>query len=84
MISAIKVYYLQLSFCCRNSVFLFGYICDFDACELVNYFGLFTEKEKGTQTMEDWDQETLEKIVESKRNEYNQNKPTDIVSLIYL
>ncbi|KAM7464129.1 hypothetical protein LguiA_032250 [Lonicera macranthoides] len=42
------------------------------------------EKEKGTQTMEDWDQETLEKIVESKRNEYNQNKPTDIVCKHFL
>lgn len=31
--------------------------------------------------MEDWDQETLEKVVESKGMEYNQNKPTDIVSL---
>lgn len=31
--------------------------------------------------MEEWDQETLEKVVESKKNEYNQNKPTDIVSL---
>lgn len=30
--------------------------------------------------MEDWDQETLEKVVESKKNEYNQNKPTEIVS----
>jgi hypothetical protein len=30
--------------------------------------------------MEDWDQETLEKVVESKRTEYQQNKPTDIVS----
>jgi len=31
------------------------------------------------ETMEDWDQETLEKVVESKRTEYQQNKPTDIV-----
>jgi hypothetical protein len=30
--------------------------------------------------MEDWDQETLEKVVESKKTEYQQNKPTDIVS----
>jgi hypothetical protein len=29
--------------------------------------------------MEDWDQETLEKVVESKKIEYQQNKPTDIV-----
>lgn len=33
--------------------------------------------------MEDWDQETLEKVVASKSNEYNKNKPTDIVSLHY-
>ncbi|KAJ0046457.1 hypothetical protein Pint_06140 [Pistacia integerrima] len=32
--------------------------------------------------MEDWDQETLEKVVESKKNEYNQNKPTEIVWLV--
>ena len=32
--------------------------------------------------MEDWDQETLEKVVESKKNEYNHNKPTEIVSLL--
>ncbi|XP_038680248.1 zinc finger CCCH domain-containing protein 21 isoform X2 [Tripterygium wilfordii] len=35
-------------------------------------------------TMEDWDQETLEKVVESKKNEYNQNKPTDIVCKYFL
>lgn len=35
-------------------------------------------------TMEDWDQETLEKVVESKKNEYNQNKPTDIVCKFFL
>lgn len=29
--------------------------------------------------MDEWDQETLEKVVESKGKEYNQNKPTDIV-----
>lgn len=34
-----------------------------------------------SETMEDWDQETLEKVVESKKNEYNQNKPTEIVCL---
>ena len=33
-----------------------------------------------SETMEDWDQDTLEKVVESKKTEYNQNKPTDIVS----
>ncbi|KAJ4849335.1 hypothetical protein Tsubulata_047331 [Turnera subulata] len=36
------------------------------------------------ETMEDWDQETLEKVVESKKNEYNQNKPTDIVCKYFL
>lgn len=30
--------------------------------------------------MEDWDQETLEKVIASKSNEYNKNKPTEIVS----
>lgn len=34
------------------------------------------------ETMEDWDQETLEKVVESKNKEYKQNKPTDIVSAL--
>lgn len=32
--------------------------------------------------MDDWDQETLEKVVESKKTEYKQNKPTDIVSFV--
>lgn len=32
-------------------------------------------------TMEDWDQETLEKVVESKGKEYNGNKPTEIVCI---
>ena len=34
------------------------------------------------ETMEEWDQDTLEKVVESKRKEYNMNKPTDIVSFL--
>jgi len=37
-----------------------------------------------SETMEDWDQETLEKVVESKKTDYNQNKPTDIVCLLDL
>lgn len=37
----------------------------------------------GVETMEDWDQETLEKVVESKKTEYNPNKPTEIVCLLY-
>jgi hypothetical protein len=32
--------------------------------------------------MDNWDQETLEKVVESKKTEYKQNKPTDIVSFV--
>ncbi|KAG6530877.1 hypothetical protein ZIOFF_004639 [Zingiber officinale] len=32
------------------------------------------------ETMEDWDQKTLEKVVETKNKEYNQNKPTDIMA----
>lgn len=32
--------------------------------------------------MDDWDQETLEKVVASKSQEYNKNKPTDIVSVV--
>lgn len=36
----------------------------------------------GVGTMEDWDQEMLEKVVETKNKEYNQNKPTDIVCVI--
>ncbi|CAI0471585.1 unnamed protein product [Linum tenue] len=35
-------------------------------------------------TMDDWDQETLEKVVASKNSEYNQNKPTDIVCKHFL
>ncbi|XP_048432911.1 zinc finger CCCH domain-containing protein 11-like [Pyrus x bretschneideri] len=36
------------------------------------------------RTIEDWDQETLEKVVESKKNEYQQNKPTDIICKYFL
>ncbi|KAE9612280.1 putative transcription factor C3H family [Lupinus albus] len=42
---------------------------------------IYSDK-RDDETMEDWDQETLEKVVESKKNEYNQNKPTDIVCTI--
>ena len=38
-----------------------------------------TEEE---DTMDDWDQETLEKVIASKNAEYQQNKPTDIVCTI--
>ncbi|KAI8544206.1 hypothetical protein RHMOL_Rhmol08G0278000 [Rhododendron molle] len=38
---------------------------------------IYSDK-RGEDTMEDWDQETLEKVVESKRTECNQNKPTEM------
>ncbi|KAK7817963.1 zinc finger ccch domain-containing protein 21 [Quercus suber] len=41
---------------------------------------IYSDK-RDEDTMEDWDQETLEKVVESKKNEYNQNKPTEIALL---
>ncbi|KAJ4845900.1 hypothetical protein Tsubulata_026867 [Turnera subulata] len=45
---------------------------------------IYSDKRDQEETMEDWDQETLEKVVESKKNEYNQNKPTDIVCKYFL
>ncbi|XP_068644133.1 zinc finger CCCH domain-containing protein 11-like isoform X2 [Aristolochia californica] len=44
---------------------------------------IYSDKRDG-ETMEDWDQETLEKVVESKRQEYNPNKPTEIVCKYFL
>ncbi|KAI6676426.1 hypothetical protein NL676_037222 [Syzygium grande] len=44
---------------------------------------IYSDK-RDEETMEDWDQETLEKVVESKKNEYNQNKPTEIVCKYFL
>ncbi|XP_031256993.1 zinc finger CCCH domain-containing protein 11-like isoform X2 [Pistacia vera] len=44
---------------------------------------LYSDK-RDQVTMEDWDQETLEKVVESKNKEYQQNKPTDIVCKYFL
>ncbi|XP_061366650.1 zinc finger CCCH domain-containing protein 11-like [Gastrolobium bilobum] len=44
---------------------------------------IYSDK-RDEETMEDWDQETLEKVVESKKTEYNQNKPTDIVCKYFL
>lgn len=32
------------------------------------------------ETMDEWDQETLEKVVAAKGNEFVHNKPTEIVS----
>ncbi|KAL0375134.1 UNVERIFIED_CONTAM: Zinc finger CCCH domain-containing protein 11 [Sesamum radiatum] len=42
------------------------------------------KRDKDEETMDDWDQETLEKVVESKSKEYNKNKPTDIVCKYFL
>lgn len=36
----------------------------------------------GAETMDEWDQETLEKAVAAKANEYNNNKPTEIVCVL--
>lgn len=44
---------------------------------------LFSDK-RDQETVEDWDQETLEKVVESKNKEYNQNKPTEIFCKYFL
>lgn len=44
---------------------------------------IYSDK-RDEETMEDWDQETLEKVVESKKNEYNPNKPTEIVCKHFL
>ncbi|XP_015877122.2 zinc finger CCCH domain-containing protein 21 isoform X1 [Ziziphus jujuba] len=45
---------------------------------------IYSDKRDGEDTMEDWDQEKLEKVVESKTKEYNQNKPTEIVCKYFL
>ncbi|THU69563.1 hypothetical protein C4D60_Mb08t15730 [Musa balbisiana] len=42
------------------------------------------QRDRDQGTMEDWDQEMLEKVVETKNKEYNQNKPTDIVCKYFL
>eukprot|EP00252_Welwitschia_mirabilis_P006662 TRINITY_DN1754_c0_g1_i1.p1 TRINITY_DN1754_c0_g1~~TRINITY_DN1754_c0_g1_i1.p1 ORF type:complete len:363 (+),score=104.98 TRINITY_DN1754_c0_g1_i1:130-1218(+) len=44
---------------------------------------IYSDKRDG-ETMEEWDQATLEKVVESKKKEYNANKPTDIVCKYFL
>uniref|UniRef100_A0A1D1YX53 Zinc finger CCCH domain-containing protein 11 n=1 Tax=Anthurium amnicola TaxID=1678845 RepID=A0A1D1YX53_9ARAE len=40
--------------------------------------------QRDQESMEDWDQETLEKVVEQKNRDYQQNKPTDIVCKYFL
>ncbi|QCE06239.1 zinc finger CCCH domain-containing protein 21 [Vigna unguiculata] len=44
---------------------------------------IYSDK-RDQETMEDWDQETLEKVVEQKKSDYNQNKATDIVCKYFL
>ncbi|KAM0852154.1 hypothetical protein ACQ4PT_051933 [Festuca glaucescens] len=46
---------------------------------------IYSDKRDGEEdTMDDWDQETLEKVIQSKNAEYQQNKPTDIVCKHFL
>ncbi|XP_043696617.1 zinc finger CCCH domain-containing protein 11 isoform X3 [Telopea speciosissima] len=44
---------------------------------------IYSDK-RDDETMEDWDEETLAKVVESKNKEYNQSKPTEIVCKHFL
>lgn len=44
---------------------------------------IYSDK-RDEETMEDWDQEMLEKVVAEKNAEYQQNKPTDIVCKFFL
>ncbi|KAF3321922.1 zinc finger CCCH domain-containing protein 11 [Carex littledalei] len=44
---------------------------------------IYSDK-RDEDSMENWDQETLEKVVATKNKEYNQNKPTDIVCKHFL
>ncbi|GAV63718.1 hypothetical protein CFOL_v3_07236 [Cephalotus follicularis] len=44
---------------------------------------IYSDK-RDEDTMEEWDQEKLEQVVESKKTEYNQNKPTEIVCKYFL
>ncbi|CAI9098095.1 OLC1v1034677C1 [Oldenlandia corymbosa var. corymbosa] len=52
--------------------------------EKIDIYSDKRDQEDDKETMEDWDQETLEKVVASKSNEYNKNKPTDIVCKYFL
>lgn len=54
--------------------------CDFDFFDVIAILSVGVLKVFfPTGTMEDWDQDTLEKVVAEKNMEYNHNKPTDIV-----
>ncbi|KAA8518813.1 hypothetical protein F0562_016413 [Nyssa sinensis] len=52
--------------------------------EKIDIYSDKRDQEEEKETMEDWDQETLEKVVESKKKEYNQNRPTEIVCKYFL
>ncbi|XP_022841820.1 zinc finger CCCH domain-containing protein 11 [Olea europaea var. sylvestris] len=52
--------------------------------EKIDIYSDKRDEENEKETMEDWDQETLEKVVQSKSQEYNKNKPTDIVCKYFL
>jgi len=54
---------------------LLGLGYDFPTC----YANLFNCNY--VETMDEWDQETLEKVVAAKGNEFIHNKPTEIVCI---
>ncbi|CAM6102651.1 unnamed protein product [Calypogeia fissa] len=45
---------------------------------------LYSDQRDGEEGMDEWDQETLEKVVASKGEEYSHNKPTEIVCKHFL
>lgn len=52
--------------------------------EKIDIYSDKRDHENGKESMEDWDQATLEKVVKSKGKEYKQNKPTDTVCKHFL
>ncbi|KAL2554696.1 Zinc finger CCCH domain-containing protein 21 [Forsythia ovata] len=52
--------------------------------EKIDIYSDQRDEEEEKETMEDWDQEMLEKVIQSKSQEYNKNKPTDIVCKYFL
>jgi hypothetical protein len=45
---------------------------------------IYSDQRDGGDTMDEWDQETLEKVVAAKGNEFAHNKPTEIVCKHFL
>eukprot|EP00246_Nothoceros_aenigmaticus_P003729 TRINITY_DN14913_c0_g1_i1.p1 TRINITY_DN14913_c0_g1~~TRINITY_DN14913_c0_g1_i1.p1 ORF type:complete len:360 (-),score=108.38 TRINITY_DN14913_c0_g1_i1:526-1605(-) len=45
---------------------------------------VYSDQRDNESSMEDWDQETLEKVIEAKGEEYNGNKPTEIVCKFFI